>query len=69
MLYFFDLFLKVNAQPDPPWPELGPVEDDGVDPDPNVQSKSSKEDWLHPEHKPSSKLHQTNAIGKNDDNC
>ena len=55
-----DLGLKENKNyiwPDPPWPEDGPVDADGVEPDESVQSKSSEVDWLHPEHNPLSNVH------------
>ena len=48
--------------PDPPWPEDGPVDADGVEPDESVQSKSSEEDWFHPEHNPLSNEHHTKHV-------
>ena len=39
----------------------GPVDDDGVGPELSVQSNTSEIDWLQPKHKPSSKLHETEA--------
>ena len=60
-----DLGLKENKNyiwPDPPWPEDGPVDADGVEPDESVQSKSSEADWLHPEHNPLSNVHHTYQV-------
>lgn len=47
--------------PEPPWPEDGPVLDDGVEPDLDVQSKLSDLSWVQPEHKPLSKLQEDAA--------
>ena len=52
--------------PDPPWPEDGPVDPDCVEPDESVQSKSSEEDWFHPEHNPLSNEHHTKHVKEND---
>lgn len=49
--------------PEPPWPEDGPVFEDGVVPERNVQSNLSDLSCVQPEHKPLSKL-QAFAIVK-----
>ena len=60
--------LKTGEKVKDNWPvplrsDDGPVDDDHVGPELSVQSNTSEVDWLHPVHKPLSKLHETEANG------
>ena len=48
--------------PEPPWPDGGPVLEDGVEPDRNVQSNLSDLSCVQPEHKPLLKLQKDATV-------